>query len=148
MEFLYLNLWIVWIAVIVIFLVLEGVTTGLTSIWFALGGLAALIVSLFDAALWVQVVVFLAVSIIALVATKPMAKEFNEKRQTTNADMSLGKDGIVEEKIDNLAGTGTVRMGGKLWTARSANDEMSIDTGVKVVVSRIEGVKLIVDKAE
>ena len=72
MEFLTANVWIIWAVVIVLFLIVEAVTVGLTSIWFAVGALAALVASLFNAAVWLQIVCFLAVSIIALFATKPL----------------------------------------------------------------------------
>jgi len=147
MEFLTANVWIIWAVVIVLFLIVEAVTVGLTSIWFAVGALAALVASLFNAAVWLQIVCFLAVSIIALFATKPLARKFNASHQPTNADMTNGMEGVVTERIDNLAGTGAVTLGGKVWTARSSDEDVAFEPGEKIISQRIEGVKLIVSAA-
>jgi membrane protein implicated in regulation of membrane protease activity len=148
MEFLTANAWILWICVIVMFLVIEAATVGLTSIWFAVGGLAAMIASLFGAGMAVQFICFLIVSIVALIVTKPLAKRFSAEHQHTNADMIIGMEGFVSERIDNIAGTGAVSVGGKMWTARSTDDKVIFQSGNKVVTIRIEGVKLIVKAAE
>ncbi len=141
------KLMIMWIAAIVVFIVIEAATVGLTSIWFAVGALAALVAEIFGAEFWVQMVCFLIVSIVALIATKPLAKKVNASYQPTNADMIIGMEGFVKEKIDNTAGTGAVSVGGKMWTARASDDEKTYDEGEKVAVIRIEGVKLIVTAA-
>lgn len=148
MEFLTANAWILWIAVIVMFLIIEAATVGLTSIWFAVGGLAAMIASLFGAGMAVQFICFLVVSIAALIVTKPLARRFNAEHQHTNADMIIGMEGFVSERISNIAGTGAVSVGGKMWTARSTDDKVTFQPGEKVVTVRIEGVKLIVKAAE
>lgn len=116
----------------------------LTSIWFALGALAALISSLFGAPMWLQVVWFFAVSILTLVLTRPLAKKYlNGKTQATNADMVIGEICVVMEPISNLSETGAVKVGGKVWTARS-EDGTVFAPGERVRAVRIEGVKLIV----
>jgi membrane protein implicated in regulation of membrane protease activity len=148
MDFLSANIWVLWTVTIVVFLVIEAATVGLTSIWFAVGALAALVASLFGAEFWLQMVCFLAVSIIALWLTKPLARKINASFQPTNADMIIGMEGYVKEKIDNVAGTGAVSVGGKMWTARAAADEETFEVGEKVVTKKIEGVKLIVSAAE
>ena len=133
-----------WAAAIVVFLVLEGMTAGLVTIWFAVGSLAALLASVFGAPLWLQLVWFFVISIAALCLTRPLAKKYlNSKIQATNADMYVGKECVVIEAIDNVAGSGAVKVAGKVWTARS-EDGSAIPAGAKAEALRIEGVKLIV----
>ena len=120
---------------------------GLTSIWFAVGGLAAMIASLFGATVAAQLIWFLVVSIAALIITKPLARKWSATHQPTNADMIIGMEGYVTEKIDNAAGTGAVSVGGKMWTARAAAEDETFEQGEKVVTKRIEGVKLMVSAA-
>lgn len=135
---------IIWMAAIVVCVVLELSTVSLTCIWFALGALAALLASLFHAAVWLQVVWFFVISILALVLTRPLVKKFiNGKTQPTNADMLIGQTCVVLEPISNLSETGAVKVGGKVWTARST-DGTVFAPGERVVAVRIEGVKLIV----
>lgn len=137
---------VLWVAAIVIFLVIEAATAGLTCIWFALGSLAALVAALFGAQLWLQVVWFFVVSLAALYFTRPLVKKYvNAKRQPTNADMLIGMEARVTEDIDNTAGAGAVSVSGKVWTARSADGEPIAASSI-VRVERIEGVKLIVSR--
>ena len=137
-----------WIIAMVVFLVVEAITVGLASIWFAVGSLAAMICAMLDAKIWLQIVVFLVVSAVALYFTRPLVKKYvNGKVQPTNADMAIGKECRVTETINNVEGTGAVYVDGKTWTARSENDEI-IEKDELVTALRIEGVKLIVSKAE
>ena len=139
------NMSIVWVVIMVVFLVVEAATAGLTCIWFAIGSLAALIAALFDAQLWLQIVWFLVISFVTLYFTRPLVKKYvNSRSQPTNADMVIGKEALVTEDIDNVEATGAVSVGGKVWTARSA-DGGRIKSGAVVSVLRIEGVKLIVE---
>ena len=138
-----------WLAAIVVFLIIEGAVPGLVSIWFALGALAALIASLLHAKLWLQLLWFFAVSVLALCLTRPMAKKFiNAKVQPTNADMLIGEDCIVKEEINNLLGAGAVSVKGKIWTARTEKDGVIAAEGEVMKVLRIEGVKLIVENKQ
>ena len=135
----------IWIGLIVIFLIVEGLTAGLVTIWFAVGALAALIAAMFHAPLWLQLVWFFPVSIAAV--TRPLVKKYiNSRTQPTNADMLIGQECLVTEDIDNLAGRGAVSVGGKVWTARAQTDA-PIPAGTAAIVLRIEGVKLIVTPA-
>ena len=139
---------LVWAAATVVFLVAELATYGLTSIWFALGGLAALVAAGLRAPLWVQIALFAVVSAAALAATRPLAKKYvNGRAQPTNADRAVGTETVVLEAIDNLAETGTVSTGGKVWSARSA-DGAALPAGTRVVVREIRGVCLVVAPAE
>lgn len=138
------NMSIVWVVIMVVFLVVEAATAGLTCIWFAIGALAALIAALFGAPIWLQLVWFFVVSVVTLYFTRPLVLKFvNSRSQPTNADMVIGKEALVTEAIDNVESAGAVAVGGKVWTARSENGE-PIEVGSIVTVLRIEGVKLIV----
>ena len=135
---------VVWIGLIVIFLVIEGLTAGLVTIWFAVGALAALIAAMFHAPLWLQLVWFFVISIAAFAVTRPLVKKYiNGRTQPTNADMLIGQECLVTEDIDNLTGHGAMTVGGKVWTARAQGD-IAIAAGTTATVLRIEGVKLIV----
>ncbi|MGI6025721.1 MAG: NfeD family protein [Candidatus Scatomorpha sp.] len=145
LDFIFSNMSIVWVVLMVVFLVVEAATAGLTCIWFAIGSLAALIAALFGAQIWLQVVWFLVISFVTLYFTRPLVKKYvNSRSQPTNADMVIGKEALVTEDIDNVEATGAVSVGGKVWTARSA-DGVQIKAGAVVNVLRIEGVKLIVE---
>ncbi len=137
----------VWLGVLVAAIVLEIATTQIVSIWFAIGALAAFIAALAGVQqLWIQIVIFVVVSAIAVIATRPLVKKIvNKKAEPTNADMVLGRTGIVTERIDNLAPSGLVKVNGSVWTARSADDTV-IEAGEKVIIREISGVKLIVIK--
>lgn len=135
---------IVWIAGIVIFSVFEAVTAQLVSIWFVIGAIAALISYLLGAPLYLQIIVFIAVTILALAITRPLVKKYiYPVKQKTNADRVIGQIGIVTDKIDNLNAVGNVKVDGKIWSARSENSEIILpDTQVEI--TEISGVKLIV----
>ena len=137
---------IFWLVAVIVLGVVEAVTVGLVTIWFAVGALAALISSLFGGPLWLQIVLFILVTAVTLVTTRPLVKKYFSKssHKATNADMVIGKEAHVTEAIDNLRGTGAVRCMGKEWSARSCNGE-SIAEGEIVVAVQIEGVKLIVE---
>ena len=135
----------IWAAAAVIFLIIEGVTAGLSSIWFALGALGALISALFGAPLWLQIVWFIVISAVTLWLTRPLARKYvNARKQPTNADRIIGMEGYVTERIDNVAATGTISIGGKLWTARSLTGD-PIEAGALVLARNIDGVKVIVE---
>ena len=135
---------LLWLVAMIVCIVLEMSTVSLTCIWFGLGALAALLSCLFGAPVWLQLVWFFAVSILTLVLTRPLVKKFiNGKTQPTNADMLIGSTCVVLEPISNLSETGAVKVGGKVWTARSI-DGTVFAPGERVIAVRIEGVKLIV----
>ncbi|MDR3344042.1 MAG: NfeD family protein [Oscillospiraceae bacterium] len=134
----------VWLIALGILLLAEAATAQLVTIWFAAGAVAALIASVCDAPLWLQLTLFVVVSAVSLAATRPLVKKMNRKAKTaTNADRVLGETAIVTEDIDNVLGKGKVNVGSVPWTARSA-DGGTIPAGVSVRVEKIEGVKLIV----
>jgi len=138
------KMYIVWAAAIVVFGVLEGMTAQLVSIWFVLGAIAALIATLCGAALYVQIIIFVAVTIITLIATRPIVKKkINFKAEKTNADRCIGESAVVTEEINNLEAKGLVKADGKIWTARSSDGSI-IPENTIVTVEKIDGVKLIV----
>lgn len=137
-------MYIIWAVIIVLFAVLEMMTAQLLSIWFVLGAIGALIAALFGANTTVQIVVFIAITIIALIATRPIVKKhLNTKVQSTNADRCIGQDAVVIEQIDNMRSTGQVKVNGSVWSARSA-DNTVVEADTIVTVEKIDGVKLIV----
>ena len=139
---------ILWLALMVVFLVTEAATVAMVSLWFAAGSLAALAASLLHAPVWLQVVLFLAVSALLLAALRPMArKHFTPKLSKTNVDAVVGSRGYVTADIDNVSATGTVKLGAMEWTARSTAG-CAIPKGTLVQVDKIEGVKAFVTPVE
>jgi len=135
----------IWVVAVIIFAVVEGMTAQLVSIWFVVGSIGALVASLLGANWWVQGIVFLALTLLTLLGTRPLVKRLSRVNHVeTNADRVIGKTAVVTEEIDNLAGKGQVKVLGNVWSARSVNDDMKIPVGQHVVVQKIEGVKLIV----
>ena len=136
-----------WVVALVVFLIVEAVTAGLVSIWFVFGSLVALICAALGAAVWLQIFWFVIVSVATLVLTRPLVKRYVDSRSVaTNADRSIGRAAVVTERIDNLAATGAVKLDGVVLTARSTDDAVAIETGERVTVRAIEGVKLIVER--
>ena len=136
---------VVWIIAIIVFSVVEGVTEGLVSVWFAIGALAGLIASVKGYGALAQLEAFVAVSALALAATRPLVKRFAAQGYTkTNADRVIGQIGRVTEAVDSESGA--VYADGKTWTARSS-DGTVLPAETQVKVDRIEGVKLYVTRA-
>lgn len=137
---------VVWAAILLGMLYIEATTVALLTIWFAFGALAALICALFGLSFGIQVAVFCMVSGLLLAFLLPHARRKMEVRKTaTNADRIIGAEGIVTEMIDEVQGTGQVRVLGAVWSARSAQG-ITIQTGEKVVVESISGVKAVVSR--
>ncbi len=135
----------VWVIFAVFMLICEALTTQLVSIWFVVGGAAAAVTCLFTDNILIQSVVFLVVSLLCLIATRPFVKKFNaKKKQPTNSDRLIGRVGIVTMDVVNIKGEGQVNVDGKIWSAKSADDR-EIKTGANVRVTSIEGVKLVVE---
>lgn len=135
----------VWLVATVVFALLEAIIPGLVSIWFAIGALAAIIPAAFGASLTVQFTVFVLVSALSLLATRPLVRKFIKKNYiATNSDSLVGKECVVTEAIDNIQGTGAAIVSGKTWSAKTADSEMKLKKGTKCTVERIEGVKLII----
>jgi membrane protein implicated in regulation of membrane protease activity len=141
---------IIWIVVLVAALALEAVSMQLFSVWFAVGAIAAIFAACFGAEVWLQIVLFVGVSAVALFATRPLVQKLRKQHvaAATNApDLVLKKIGEVTTAIDNIRGEGFAKIGGQFWSARSNNEE-PIPVGTLVRVLRVEGVKLIVEIAD
>lgn len=134
----------VWISIMIVMAIMEGVTTQLVSIWFVLGALAAAVVGFFVPLFTVQFAVFAIVSLLCLAVTRPLVKKAKKtKFVPTNADRNIGRIAVVTEEINNTMGTGRAKLGGESWTARAADDSI-IPVGSEVKVESISGVKLMV----
>jgi len=139
---------IIWLVLMVIFLIVEASTVAMMSLWFAAGSLAALVVAVTGGPAGLQVLVFLAVSAALLACLRPMVrKHVTPKLVRTNVDSVVGSQGYVTGDIDNVAATGTVKLGSMEWTARSTAG-VPIPKGTLVRVDKIEGVKAFVTQAE
>ena len=135
---------IVWLGLMLLFVVMELATVSMTSLWFAAGALVAVIASLLHAPVAAQVALFIAVSGVCLWLLRPIVKtHFTPKLTKTNVDAVIGKEGIVTAQVDNLQATGTVKLSGLEWSARSV-DGGPIAPNTRVRVERIEGVKVYV----
>ena len=138
----------IWLALLILFGIGEAITVGLTSILFAAVSLVALVVALLNGPIWLQIVLFIVVSILCMLAIRPLAAKYlNNKVEPTNADRIIGAETRVVENIDNLQATGAVRIAGMVWSARSENDA-PIPVGTLVRVLRIEGVKVYVEEVK
>ncbi len=137
----------VWLIVMIALVVVEVATLGLVCIWFAIGALFAAVVAVFGGPWWLQLIVFVVVSAITLVFTKPIAKKyFTDKIQKTNSEDLIGKKVMITEEVDNVRATGVAVASGLEWTARSKEDSVTFEKGEFALVTAIEGVKLILIK--
>ncbi|MBQ8729632.1 MAG: NfeD family protein [Lachnospiraceae bacterium] len=135
---------IFWLAVFVVMLIVEFMTMGLTTIWFAAGSLISFVVALLGGPMWLQALVFFAVSIVLLIFTRPLVTKYQKKNVVkTNIDSLIGKEAKVIEEIDNNEAKGRAMIEGQEWMARSSSNEI-IAANTMVIVERIEGAKLIV----
>lgn len=137
----------VWLGVLVFSIILEVITAGLISIWFVPSALISMVLAVFKVDYYLQITVFLGLSIILLVFSRTIWKKYITIKpvEPTNADALIGKIAIVTELIDNVNSIGEIKVNSQTWSARSSNGAI-IDVGEKVKVLSIEGVKLICEK--
>lgn len=141
------NMTVVWLVILVILVVIELITMGLTTIWFAGGALAAALISIPGTPLALQILIFLIASGLLLYFTRPVAvKYFNRDRIRTNVESMIGRQAIVISEINNLEGIGQVNTGGMEWSARSSYHNVVLPAGTVVTVLGVDGVKLIVEE--
>ena len=139
---------IFWLVVFVVLLIVEIATMGLTTVWFAGGALISFLAAYMGLGVVVQVLLFLVVSILLLVLTRPLAvKFFNQEREKTNAESLIGQKAVVKEEINTLQATGRVEVNGMEWSAKTEESEI-IEADTIVMIKGIQGVKLIVEKEE
>jgi len=131
-----------WIVLAVILIIVEACTVGLVTIWFAGGALVAALTTLFTPNVFIQIAVFLAVSIVLLYLTKPLRVKLKIGKEKTNVEAVIGKTGFVTEPISPAA-FGQVKVGGIIWTDMAEEREIEVGDGTEVIVSGVEGVKLI-----
>ena len=136
---------LMWLIVLAVFLVIEAITVGLTTIWFAGGALVAAIASGAGAGILVQWILFLVISLVLLIFTRPLAVRYmNKGVPKTNVNSLIGEKAVVIQKINNLEQTGQVRINDIEWMARTSSDEVTIPEQTAVTIEAVQGVKLIV----
>lgn len=134
----------VWLGLVILFLIAEGATVSLVSLWFAAGAVVAMFAALLGAGIWLQTGLFLVVSGALLLMLRPIVRRYLVPKITpTNVDSLVGATGLVTEAIDNVTASGQVKLGAMEWTARSTTGE-NIPQGTLIRVDRIEGVKVYV----
>lgn len=134
---------ILWLIAIVAFIILEAVTYQMVSTWFIGGAIGGLIAAMLNADFWLQMTIFIVLSVVLLICFRPIAVKKLKTDFKTNADAAIGKRATVTREVNNLKGTGEAKLDGLVWTAR-AEDDTVYAVGDIVEVTRIEGVKLIV----
>lgn len=135
-----------WLVAFVILIGIEAATMALTTIWFAGGAVFAFFAALFGFSVQMQLVVFLIVSFILLLFTRPLAMRFvNRETVKTNVNGLIGRKAKVIAKIDNNEPSGAAVVDGQEWTARSSDDAVVIPAGTHVMIKEVRGVKLIVE---
>ena len=138
---------IIWLIALIVLVIIEIISQGLTTIWFAGGSLVALISTFCGANLFVQIAIFLVVSIVLLIFTRPIAMlHFNKKVVPTNVETLPGEVCVITEAVDNIGAKGKAELNGMEWTVRSASEGILIPEGARAKVLRVEGVKLIVEQ--
>jgi membrane protein implicated in regulation of membrane protease activity len=142
-------LWIIWLSIFVLAIIIEAITSDLTSIWFAGGAMIALIISFIPGvAWWIQVIVFIVISTVMILGLRPLAKKLLKTNITnSNIDEMAGKKGIMLKGYDEL-NHGEVKINDVVWTAIGADESKAIPQGTKVVVVAVNGNKLIVRPVE
>lgn len=143
------NEYLIWLGLFILLIVIEILTVGLTTIWFAAGSLAALPAAILGAAAPIQIIIFLAVSCVLLIFTRPWAiKHLNLKRVKTNYESKIGNIIKITETVNNVEQTGKSIVNGQEWTVRSKDDREILEAGSLAKVITVSGVKLIVEKYE
>ena len=131
-----------WLGLTAVFLLVEIATVSVVSIWFVMGALGAAAVAALEGELWLQCMAFLALSVVLLLSLRPILRKFFKPKLTaTNVDAVIGTEGIVTEPVDNLKGTGRIKLGAMDWAARSTNGQ-TIREGTLARVDKVEGVKV------
>lgn len=136
-----------WLLLAAIFIVVEIISLGLTTIWFAGGAFIAALAGLAGAGLVVQIILFIVVSVVLLAVTRPIAKRYlDSKTERTNAEALIGQNAMVLDEVNNRLETGRAKINGMEWTARSKDDSVTIPAGATARIVEIQGVKLILEK--
>lgn len=140
-----MDMWILWLIIVILLAVIEGLTINLVSIWFIASGLVSLFLSFIIDSFCILFIIFVALGLVLMIITRPiLLKKFGHKNVKTNLDRVIGMEGLVTEDISKLK-VGEVKVDGKRWSAIS---DQKITEGTRVIVERVEGVKLCVRKGE
>lgn len=137
----------IWLSVMVMALICEGITTALISIWFVPGAIISIVLATLEVEVWIQAVVFFVVSVVSVIVFQSLFRKKlrRGKKTATNLDRVIGENAIVTETIDNLRSVGCVKVNGQLWSARSDSGDV-INDGEIVEIVAVSGVKLICRK--
>lgn len=135
----------IWLTTAIVMAVIEAITPALVTIWFMFGAVSAMLTAAFGANVFVQLVVFIVVSTVLLIVTRPLARKIlkQDEKATTNADRIIGETGIITEEVCNIENRGQVMVLGQCWSAKSETGEI-IPSGEMVTILNIEGVKALV----
>ncbi len=137
--------WIIWLIVAAFFFILEIATEGFLVFWFGIGAVAAIGTSFLTENISIQIAVFAVVSIILVLSTRKLTDKMKPKEVPTNVYTILGKKAVVSQAIDNLKGSGQIKIDGDIWSAKSESDE-PIEEGTSVEILNIDGVRAVVKK--
>ncbi|MDA3846055.1 MAG: NfeD family protein [Vallitaleaceae bacterium] len=141
--------YIIWLIIVLAAALIEGLTLGLTSIWFVPSGLIVLLLSFTGIPMWSQILIFIVLTALSLIFLYPLVKTKLKLGKTkTNYETVIGKIGVVIITINNMKAVGQVKVEGRIWTARTSNEDAILEEGLEVKVLDVKGVKLIVEKVQ
>lgn len=139
---------LMWTILAIVFALLEGVTLGLTTIWFAIGSLAGMVMAMLGFGINAQLIAFMLSALLTFAFVRPIAQKVLKVGYTkTNVDSLIGKTGVVHVAIEPYK-VGQVKVNGQIWTSKAELDDVMIPAGLEIVVIRVDGVKLIVRPLE
>ncbi|SCW36836.1 Membrane protein implicated in regulation of membrane protease activity [Ruminococcaceae bacterium YRB3002] len=140
-------MWVLWLILLIIFAIIEAMTLGLTTVWFAIGSGVAMIMDFCGAPVVAQIITMIIVSIISFIVCfiwiRPAIDRKGRGTEPTNADRTIGQEGIVIKAIDPIEGKGQVKVIGQVWSAKA---DSNINEGARIMVLGLEGVKLVVEE--
>ncbi len=136
----------IWIGIAAFLTAVEIATVQLVSVWFVLGALCAALTTIFTDSIVIQIVVFVSVSLVTLIATRPLVKKAKQKIRPlrTNSDRLIGETGVMLADLNDMHSVGQAKVMGKVWSVKTDNPPLQAGDTVRVLA--IEGVKLIVEK--
>ncbi len=135
-------MWLVWLVIAAVLFVGEILTAGFLLLWFAIAAVVAMFVSFITTNLFIQILIFLIVSVLLLIFTRPLLSKYTNKDNTiTNSNAIIGKTAIVTEDISLLNSTGQINVDGEIWSAKTMDPNLIIPKGSKVEIIGIDGVK-------
>ncbi len=138
---------LVWVGVAIFAMIVEVLTPGmLVSIWFVPAALVSMVLAFLSVPMPIQGVVFIVLSLLCIFVVRPLVSRYAKKPIATNVDAIIGEKGLVIEKIENIAGSGQIKVRGQSWSARSVDDDCTFEPGDIVMIVAVEGVKLICKK--